>query len=574
MSNEPAYAATADPAGQPYRSIVAHVKDAVFQLDLEGRITFLNPAWTELTGLNVEATLGARCFDLVAAEDRAFSRQQFSLLFVGRTPFSRHDMRVRLADGGAVWVESWARATRDESGAIVGITGTLRDITERKAIEAAQFEAQESLERGIAQSSVGFFSLDCNGLITSANSAGAKMLGRDVASLVGKKWRKLLHQDSLAAFLLAARTMLAGGCESATRMLALLHGDGGTIYTRMHASLLRDAASTPVEFFCQLEDVTAEHVAEQRLKVAEEHFRVIFQESPTAMCTAQTDGRLIQLNSALLNNLGRPASAFGTAACFNELIHPQDRAIEDALFGELVAGKRTSYECELRIHFPRSSWRWCEVRAKLLDGGVGFPSYVLRTMVDVSKRKRSEDTLRRQAESDSLTGIPNRRAFERIVTDRIAELRGTGSGALFVVDLDGFKAINDTFGHQTGDLLLATIAKALVARLRPSDVVARLGGDEFGVLTPNGAECDMRAVANAMVHTIEKTAHDLLQADLPAVSASVGAARLDGCAGYEALIGGADLAMYRAKRAGGARVAFASRPGQEAAGMVWRIARE
>ncbi|MGP6157852.1 MAG: PAS domain S-box protein [Vulcanimicrobiaceae bacterium] len=565
-------ATAAEAAGQPYRSIVEHVKDVVLQLDVGGRFTYLNPAWTELTGFAVEATLGTLCYDVVAPEDRAFSEQQLRHVFDGRTPFSRHDVRVRQADGGCVWVESWARATRDANGAVCGVTGTLRDITERKAIETAQWEAQELLERGISQSPVGFFAVDCTGRITCANAAGAKMLGRDVAALVGRKWQELVHADDLPDFLTRARRMLAGRHETATRMLSLIRGDGATIYTRLHASILRDPEGVPVEFFCQLEDVTAEQLAERRLRAAEERFRIIFQESPTAMCTAQVDGRLIQLNSALVHDLGKHASdAIGRDARFAELVHPHDRAREDALFDDLVAGRCDSYECDVRVLFSRNSWRWCEVRVKLLDGGVGSPSYVLRTLVDVSKRKRSEENLRRQAESDSLTGIPNRRALERLVTDRIAKLRANGGrGALFVIDLDGFKAVNDTFGHNAGDELLAAIAKALVARLRSSDVVARLGGDEFAVLTPNGGEREMRAVANAIVHTIERTARGFLQADLPAISASVGAARVLADSEYESLIGAADAAMYRAKRSGGGRIAFEH--GTD--GMVWGVSRE
>ncbi|MFY9781231.1 MAG: PAS domain S-box protein [Candidatus Baltobacteraceae bacterium] len=573
MSHDPATAT--DTVEQRYRSIVEHVKDVIFQLDLDGRLTYLNPASTELTGLEPGALLGTRFCDLLAAEDRAFCEKQLRHVFDGRTPFCRNDVRCLPSDSGIVWIEVWARATRDAGGAIVGITGTLRDVSERKMIEAAQWEAQEILERGIAQSPVGFFSIGCSGRINRVNAAGARILGREVTALAGKEWRTLVHPDDLPAFLANVKEMFTSRREAATWMIALVRGDGETIYARMHASLLRDAEGSPLEFFCQLEDLTAEQLADRRLRAAEERFRVIFQESPTAMCTAQTDGRLIQLNSALRHNLGQQAPALGTEARFAELVHPQDREREDALFAELVAGKRLSYECELRIHFPRNSWRWCEVRAKLLDDGLGTPSCVLRTLVDVSKRKRSEETLRRQAESDALTGIPNRRAFERIVTDRIAEPRGPGDcGALFLFDLDGFKAVNDTFGHQTGDVLLAAVAKALVARLRASDVVARLGGDEFAVLTPNGGEREMRAVADAIVQTIEKTARSILKADLPAVSASVGATALWADAEYALLIELVDAAMYRAKRGGGGRAAFAPSPGQHAAGMVYRIPRE
>jgi diguanylate cyclase (GGDEF)-like protein/PAS domain S-box-containing protein len=566
----------ANAAGQPYRSIVEHVKDVVFQLDLEEGLLYLNPASTELTGRKAETLLGTRFCELLVPEDRPFCERQLRHLYDGRTPFCRSDVRCLSADGGIVWAEVWARATRDESGAIVGVTGTLHDITERKAIEAAQWEAQEILERGIAQSSVGFFAIDCGGGITRVNAAGAKVLGRDIGTLAGKIWQTLLHADDLEAFLATARRMLAGDFETATRTYALVRGDGETIYTRMHASLLRDTEGTPLEFFCQLEDLTAEIVAERGLKAAEERFHVIFQESPTAMCTAQIDGRLSHLNTALLKSLGPRGATVEAEARFAELVHPLDRAREDALFSELVAGKRTSYVCESRILSARKAWRWCEVRAKLLKGDAGSPSCVLRTLVDVSRRKRSEDNLRRQADTDPLTGLYNRRAFERIANHRIAGLQcGHGDdGALFLIDLDGFKAINDTFGHQTGDLLLVAVAKALVARLRANDIVARHGGDEFAVLTPNGGPREMRAVAHAIIQTIEKTARNFLKADLPAISASVGATALASDKGYDSLFELADAAMYRAKRSGGGCADLVSGSEQGDDEMVWGGLRE
>jgi diguanylate cyclase (GGDEF)-like protein/PAS domain S-box-containing protein len=542
---------------QRYRLVVEHMKDVVFQLDLDGRCTLLNPAWTELTGFDVPRTLGTPLLDAVAPQDRALAAGQFRNLLAGLTPFCRHDVRYRSADGETRWVEAWACATKGSTGTIAGITGTLRDISERKAIEAALWEAQELLERGITQSPIGVFSIDRSGRITRANPAFARMLGLEVSALLDRPWQPLLRPGDLPRAQEFAASMLSAERDDATATFAHVHADGHTVHTRMHVSLLRDVAGTPVEFFCQVEDVTAQQNGEARLRAAEERFRVIFQESPTAMCTAHVDGRLIQVNAALQRDVGGEPLTDENELRFTDFIHPEDRTHEEALFRELVAGKRRSYACELRIVRPDRAWRWCEVMAKLLGDGAGFPSYVLRTIVDFSKRKRSEDELRRQAESDALTGILNRRAFERILNLRLSDVRvRCEEGALLVIDLDGFKRVNDTHGHETGDVLLRAIVLALSQRLRTSDVFARIGGDEFAILTSSGSEREMHAVALVVVRTVASTAKAVL-ADGPAISASVGVAPLlSATGGYEALFRAADSAMYRAKRSGGGRVAI------------------
>jgi diguanylate cyclase (GGDEF)-like protein len=169
---------------------------------------------------------------------------------------------------------------------------------------------------------------------------------------------------------------------------------------------------------------------------------------------------------------------------------------------------------------------------------------------DISVRLRYQEQLRRLAEHDSLTGLRNRRRFERDIAEQVGRARRYGELAtLLMIDLNGFKRINDTYGHRIGDRVLKTIAAALKSRLRETDVVARVGGDEFAVLMPyanaeQGAiiACDVAEVVNGC--RVETDDHRLVQ-----VSASVGHVQIDAhTTSDEDVMVEADRLMYEEKR--------------------------
>ena len=175
-----------------------------------------------------------------------------------------------------------------------------------------------------------------------------------------------------------------------------------------------------------------------------------------------------------------------------------------------------------------------------------------RTQRDLRSLLETASELRHLADHDALTGLPNRRRFEQELARHLAHVRRYGpEGAVLVLDLDGFKPVNDTFGHAAGDRLLARVACVLRERLRATDVVARIGGDEFAVLLPRVDRTGAAAVARSLVETVRAHA---LTADARSVTVSVGAIAFADCADAslpEGVLRAADLAMYDAKAGGG-----------------------
>ena len=173
------------------------------------------------------------------------------------------------------------------------------------------------------------------------------------------------------------------------------------------------------------------------------------------------------------------------------------------------------------------------------------------TFSDITERKRTQEQVWRQANYDRLTGIPNRNLFHDRLDQAVSQAnRSRGQVALLFMDLDGFKEVNDTLGHDAGDLLLKEAAQRLMACVRESDTVARIGGDEFTVILPHVNEAvEAEAVAAKILDRLREPFH--LQGQDVFVSASIGIAIYPGDADSSAvLIKHADAAMYRAKDSG------------------------
>jgi diguanylate cyclase (GGDEF)-like protein len=155
------------------------------------------------------------------------------------------------------------------------------------------------------------------------------------------------------------------------------------------------------------------------------------------------------------------------------------------------------------------------------------------------------------ADHDPLTGLLNRRGFSAALQNQVAHVRRHGAaGALLVLDLDGFKRVNDTHGHHAGDRLLVEVSEELRACLRETDVVARLGGDEFAAILPGETLDDASLVAARITQRLRERRLGPVGAELGGVTISIGVAAFDDDETGQDILREADLAMYSAKAAG------------------------
>lgn len=241
------------------------------------------------------------------------------------------------------------------------------------------------------------------------------------------------------------------------------------------------------------------------------------------MTLVAPDGRVLDVNPALRKILGYTEAQL-LAMTRDELTHPDDRPVNHRLARRLLNGEVEAFQMEKRFRHVQGHYVWVDIAVSLMREAGGAPAYFIAQIQDISDRKRVEVELEHQAHADWLTGLLNRRGFDIHLARHVAATRGSGRGALMLVDLDDFKYINDTLGHQAGDRVISTVASTLRARLRETDVLARLGGDEFAILVPDGDPESTLRVAEAVLRAV-RGSRTISGARARRLSASVGVRR-------------------------------------------------
>jgi diguanylate cyclase (GGDEF)-like protein/PAS domain S-box-containing protein len=288
-------------------------------------------------------------------------------------------------------------------------------------------------------------------------------------------------------------------------------------------------------------------------------FESAFSHAPIGMALVDMSGRMLCVNEALCRITGYTEAQIRVRP-FRDLSDPHDADIEAAQNRDLLEGRIAAYHAEKRYQHASGHSVWVLLSVSLVRDDVGRPLHVIAQVQDISARKEREVRLEHLVDHDFLTMLYNGRRFEQALVQEIkcSARYGDGGGAVLLLDVDHFKAVNDRFGHKTGNDLLKTVAATLRGRMRETDVLARLGGDEFGIILPRVDGAKAQKVADGLVKAVRR------QTALPAeqrvrVTASVGVALFDGLTCLE-IMAAADLAMYQAKALGRDRFAVSQQP--------------
>ena len=449
----------------------------------------------------------------------------------------RRRFEHRSGDGTRVY--EFDVAPIEQDGEIVGGLAISRDITERKQAERAL--AQSAREyRDLAEHASDVVSRsDEEGVYTYVSPASARVYGRAPEEMLGRSVFEFMHPDDHEAHR-ALRAELAAGAEEevAERRMETTAGDWVWVESRCRALRDDDGRFTGVQS-------SARDISDR--KMADEQFRTAFDDALVGIALVAPDGTWLRANDSLCAIVGYTREQL-YGMTFQDITHPEDLDTDLAQLEDTLAGRRAGYQMEKRYLRPGGQVVWALLSVSLVRDAAGAPLHFISQIQDISERKRLESELSRLATRDDLTGLYNRRFFEREVKQALRLLRRHGgqSSVLFV-DLDRFKEVNDTLGHQAGDDLLKHVALVLTGRLRESDVIARLGGDEFAVLLPlTGADGAAAIVKSLEQEFIERPA--LLDGRAVTASASIGVAELDAELDVDGVLRRADQAMYAVKR--------------------------
>ena len=374
---------------------------------------------------------------------------------------------------------------------------------------------------------------------TAAGGRGLTDFDLTEASLVGHTIWEVLPSDAAAHIEPAYRAALQG----AETIDDVQYGD--RIY-RLHVTPVRAADDTVLGGMVTSHDITELRASIEQLRVAEEQFRNAFEHAPIGMALVDLDGRFAKVNRALCEIVDYDEQQL-LSMTFQEITHPDDLQIDLAHVERLLAGQIDSYRMEKRYFDQRGRIVWIQLSVSLVRDTQRSPLQFVSQIEDISQRKRDEAHLTRLAQRDLLTGLLNRAMFDRDLTSyqQAAERYGDVC-SLLILDLDDFKAINDSAGHDAGDHALQQVAKAIRSRLRITDQAYRIGGDEFAVLLPHATGDAAHLVAASLreaIAELEITA----TASGNRIGASIGLSTVE-AGGTTSPRHAADLAMYADKK--------------------------
>jgi diguanylate cyclase (GGDEF)-like protein/PAS domain S-box-containing protein len=372
-----------------------------------------------------------------------------------------------------------------------------------------------------------------------------EVIGQPVTLLMPERYREVCVAG-LHRYLETGEARVVGG----TTELVGLRKDGSEFPIEMSlGETLEDGERL---FTGVIRDVTERKEVEKVINESEERFRSLVTYTSDIITILEVDGTVRYISPAVERVTGhKPEEQVGTNAFGS--VHPDDRERALGVFAEVLTQPGLHPPLEFRVPHKDGSWRYLEhVVNNLLDDPV--VRGVVVTSGDITERKALEEQLRYQAFHDPLSGLPNRALFMDRLEHALARANRRGDKvAVLFMDLDNFKVINDSLGHEVGDQLLVAVAERLKACLRPEDTVVRLGGDEFTVLIE-----DVDGVSDA-ARVAERIA-DILQPPFALnqyevfATISIGIALSSPPQEQPAdLLRHADLAMYRAKHKGKAR---------------------
>lgn len=343
---------------------------------------------------------------------------------------------------------------------------------------------------------------------------------RDPIGAIGNYWaqqRQPTHHE--VALLQALADMTSVAMESA----------------QVHAVLERQVGDRS--------DMDASSLAEYAALDIDATFTAAFTNAPIGMAVVGLDGRFQRVNRELCRITGYREDDL-TKLTFQDITHPDDLGTDVGEASRLLAGEIASYQMDKRYYSKDGHVIWVRMSAFLVEDASGRPMNFIAHVEDISARRRDEELLRRQATRDALTGVYNRSRFEEELMryQALASRHAyADEAALFMIDLDGLKQVNDQHGHAAGDTYLKTVADIIRQRLRLSDVIGRLGGDEFAVLLPRTAVPRAQQLAQSLVDQVKVNSPGSICIGIAVLAPD----NLDGA------LDRADKAMYRAKRDGG-----------------------
>jgi len=538
---------------------------SIAMFDLDMRYVELSQGWRDDCRIGNRNVIGLTHYELFPELPERWKEVHRRCL-AGATERCESDLFPR-PDGTTVWIRWEVKPWRNESGDIGGIVMWTEDITERKLAQAKLRENDRRFETALANSPMSVWEQDLDLRYTWFYNP---KLGYACEEVIGKTDAELMDPTFVGELEALKRRVLETGKSARQEVMAAAPGEPLQFYD-LSIDALRDEAGRIIGITCASAEITERKRIEEELKESEQRFRGAFETAGHGMVLVSVEGRFLKVNSAICALLGYSEAEL-LATDFQKITHPDDLVSDILHLSQLRSNQIQSYQIEKRYFHKNGRIVWTSLSVSVVRSSSGAIRNFVSHIHDITERKRSLEQIHSMAFHDALTGLPNRSLLkDRLAQALTASKRTECYGALMVLDLDNFKILNDTHGHEVGDRLLVEAANRLTNCVRESDTVARFGGDEFVVMLGELNKdrslsiAQAKIVAEKIINTLAEpyrlttinkhSAHAVVE---HVCTASIGVVIfIDSQVAQTEILNGADKAMYEAKSAGRNAVRFA-----------------
>ena len=423
-----------------------------------------------------------------------------------------------------------------------------RDITRRLSAEAAREQSEQKFHLVFSKSPDGLIIWrEADNTVVDVNEVFVRRSGYRREDFVGFPIGDFLNDEQRQSFQRLGTVLRHEG--QVASYTSELNARGGERILCLLSITALELDGEP-HFMAVVKDVSKQRATEQKLRLSEQRFRGIFKHAPVGILLLDLEARIVQVNPTAAKMLAYDVAEMNGIHTA-QLLPPDQRSRMKVALQALHDNPGDPVRTEQRLVCRNGIEIWVDMNVVLQPRTKDSAAYYILQIADVSDIKRSQQRMEQMAFYDTLTNLANRRLFRDRLKQRIeACIRHRQSAALIYLDLDNFKRVNDTLGHQSGDQLLKQVATRLQSCVRAEDTVGRQGGDEFNILlTQVGSPSDAALVAAKILNTLRQPiaidGHQLV------VTTSIGITLFPNeSMDPDTIMSNADMAMYRAKERG------------------------
>jgi diguanylate cyclase (GGDEF)-like protein/PAS domain S-box-containing protein len=541
-----------------YRLLAEAVPHIVYTTDASGAGTYANRAWYDYTGLDELPHRGDAWLVAIHPDDRPTHQAAWSRAIASGEPFEIQARIRRAADGIYRWFVTRATPMSDDVAGVVAWIGSAVDIHDVKLATETRsiLDTMGHITKIVAR----------DGQLTYVSPNWWTYTGMPPqAGARAADWRRFVHPEDIGLFdLIHAADVPPGTVQN--HEIRLRARDGTyRWFLRRSAALPQTQAGTP-HHITTLTDIDDLRRAQVALAQSEMRYRELA-DAVAQMIWIVDEGRTMQYVNARWTSYTGLTATIGAPSPMRDLVHPDDRDVWLAANAELE--RTASHQWQMRLRRADGAYRWHLLCTSQLTQGSATERCWIVTATDIEERRAAEIELAESAaqlayrnEHDALTDLPNRAVLAQRLTTMIQEARHSGRIVVVMyLDIDHFKLVNDTLGHNAGDQLLVETATRIRTSLRGEDIASRFGGDEFVIVCAADDIVDAAGIADRIQAAIRAPLVLLGKRVVVASTMGISLFPHDGDVASD-LVTKADSAMHEAKHNGRNAWSFYSEPAQ------------